>query len=106
MANNYSLKIKRKFNSIRLDLLKKEIYDCGFKIIRDGYYPDDYKIYPNATYEFYINLVSRIIIGIGHNSNGNIFEICYRKPGDEDWTNLIPDFRKKEWKIISTLYNK
>ena len=35
-----------------------------------------------------------------------IFEICYCPKDHGWWTDITPDFRKNEWKIISDIYNK
>ena len=111
----YPKKIREALRSIDLEVLKNEIINNGFTFIRDGGFKPEDKPFKFSNYLFYINNETGMKLRVGYNYpllmiKGNerniIFEICYCPKDFGWWTDITPDFRKNEWRIISDRYNK
>ena len=108
----YPKKIRRKFKSLDLDKLKNRLIELGYEFIRDGGFRPEDEPFKFSNYLFYEHTETGMKIRIGYdypmikNSNNTIFEICYCKKGNvyEWWTDVTPDFREHQWRIISNLY--
>lgn len=110
----YPKKIRNKFKSLELDKLKNRLIELGYSFIRDGGFKPEDEPFKFSNYLFYKHPETGMNIRIGYdypilimnkNPRNIIFEICYCKRGDNWWTDITPDFRQHQWKIISNLYN-
>ena len=108
----YPKNIRRKFKSLDLNKLKNRLIELGYEFIRDGGFRPEDEPFKFSNYLFYEHPETGMKIRIGYgfpmikNSNNTIFEICYCKKGNvyEWWTDVTPDFREHQWRIISNLY--
>lgn len=104
----YSKKIRLALASIDIEKLKNEILNRGFEYVREGGFRKEDVPFKFSNYIFYTHPDSKMRIRVGHNTekwlNKSIFEICYCPDGMEWWTDITPDFRKKEWRKVSNRY--
>ena len=106
----YSKPIRRKFSSLNLDKVKDSLINHGYQFIRDGGFLPEDKPFKFSNYLFYKHPKTNVEIRIGYNypflnSKNVIFEICYVTPKMRWWTDVIPDFRRSEWREVSDWYN-
>ena len=105
----YPKKIRRKFASLNLDKLKNRLIELGYQFIRDGGFKPEDEPFKFSNYLFYKHPETEMNIRIGYNypifnTQNMIFEICYCPKDFGWWTDVTPDFRKNQWRIISNLY--
>ena len=108
----YPKAIRRKFQSLNLELIKESLAEEGYDFIRDGGFTKNDKPFKFCNYLFYKHPKSKTRIRVGYdypsilNNKNRVFEICYAKQGDEWWTDIVPDFREKKWRKISEWYSE
>lgn len=104
----YKSRIRRALASIDIEKLKNEILCRGFEYIREGGFRKEDEPFKFSNYIFYKHPDSKMRIRIGHNTeawiNKSVFEICYCPDGEEWWIDITPDFRKAEWRKVSSRY--
>ena len=104
----YTKKIRRALASIDIEKLKNEILGRGFEYIREGGFRKEDEPFKFSNYIFYTHPDSKMEIRIGHHTealvDNAVFEICYCPDGTEWWIDITPDFRKKEWRKVSSRY--
>lgn len=102
----YKKKIREALASIDIEKLKNEILSRGFVYIREGGFRKEDEPFKFSNYIFYTHPDSKMKIRIGHNTwlNNALFEICYCPDGGEWWISITPDFRKTEWRKVSSWY--
>lgn len=108
MPKIYRKRIRRALASIDIEKLKNEILSRGFEYIREGGFRKEDEPFKFSNYIFYKHPDSKMRIRIGHNTeawiNNALFEICYCPDGGEWWISITPDFRKAEWRKVSSWY--
>lgn len=111
----YPKKIRRKFKSLELDILKNRLIELGYKFIRDGGFKPEDEPFKFSNYLFYEHPETGMNIRIGYdypilflnkNPKNIIFEICYCPKGNGWWMDITPDFRQTKWRKISDKYIK
>lgn len=102
----YKKKIREALASIDIEKLKNEILSRGFMYIREGGFRKEDEPFKFSNYIFYTHPDSKMKIRIGHNTwlNNALFEISYCPDGGEWWISITPDFRKAEWRKVSSWY--
>jgi hypothetical protein len=104
----YKKKIREALASIDIEKLKNEILCRGFEYIREGGFKKEDEPFKFSNYIFYTHPDSKMRIRIGHHKelwmNNAVFEICYCPDGMKWWTDITPDFRKAEWRKVSSWY--
>ena len=106
----YKKNIREALASIDIENLKNEILCRGFEYIREGGFRKEDEPFKFSNYIFYTHPDSKMRIRIGHHKeswmNNAVFEICYCPDGTKWWIDITPDFRKKEWRKVSSWYTK
>lgn len=106
----YKKNIREALASIDIENLKNEILCRGFEYIREGGFRKEDEPFKFSNYIFYTHPDSKMRIRIGHHKeswmNNAVFEICYCPAGTKWWIDITPDFRKKEWRKVSSWYTK
>lgn len=104
----YKKKIREALGSIDIEKLKNEIISKGFEFIREGGFREEDEPFKFSNYIFYTHPDSKMDIRIGHHTeswlNNNVFEICYCPDGKHEWRDVTPDFRKADWRKVSSWY--
>lgn len=101
----YPTRQRRRLKAVDLEKLKQKLLDLGYKFIRDGGFRPEDEPFKWCNYLFYKHPEKEWSVRIGYDypllgRNNVIFEICYAKPGDNWWRDIIPDYRKQLWKDV------